>query len=185
MARPAIIITIAAILGLISVIAGAAGTHALRDTLDAGTLRTFETAARFQMYHALALLATGMLSMRWQIRALTMTHTPPWPTRLFNAHGTRRCSASAAASYISRAHSGIGSALRSAHRYRHLCPHRRHLPHGRLGNPRLRRLPHQIILPIPSVHISPPSDMICQIIFSTRRTKHAQQRRHEAANTRR
>ena len=73
MARPAIIITIAAILGLISVIAGAAGTHALRDTLDAGTLRTFETAARFQMYHALALLATGMLSMRWQIRALTIS----------------------------------------------------------------------------------------------------------------
>ena len=72
MTRPATTIAIAAILGLISVIAGAAGTHALRDTLDAGALRTFETAARFQMYHALALLATGLLAMRWQTRALTI-----------------------------------------------------------------------------------------------------------------
>ena len=71
MTRPAITIAIAATLGLFAVIAGAAGTHALRDTLDAGALRTFETAARFQMYHALALLAVGLLAMRWQTRALT------------------------------------------------------------------------------------------------------------------
>ena len=69
--RPTIIIAIAAILGLLAVIAGAAGAHALRDALDAGALRAFETAARFQMYHALALLATGILSMHWQPRALT------------------------------------------------------------------------------------------------------------------
>ncbi len=67
------IIAIAAFFGLLAVIAGAAGTHALRDTLDAGALRTFETAARFQMYHALALLATGILSMRWQTRTLTVS----------------------------------------------------------------------------------------------------------------
>ena len=73
MTRPAIIIAIAAIFGLISVIAGAAGTHALRDTLDAGALRTFETAARFQMYHALALIAIGILSIHWQTRALTVS----------------------------------------------------------------------------------------------------------------
>ena len=71
MTRPATIIAIAAIFGMLSVIAGAAGTHALRDTLDAGALRTFETAARFQMYHALALLAVGLLAMRWQTRWLT------------------------------------------------------------------------------------------------------------------
>lgn len=70
MTRPSIIIAIAATFGLISVIAGAAGTHALRDTLDAGALRTFETAARFQMYHVLALLAVGILAMRWQTRWL-------------------------------------------------------------------------------------------------------------------
>ena len=73
MDRTRIIITIAAIFGLISVIAGAAGAHALRDTLDAGALSTFETAARFQMYHALALLAVGVLSMRWQTRILTIS----------------------------------------------------------------------------------------------------------------
>ena len=66
-------IAIAAIFGLLAVIAGAAGTHALRDTLDASALRTFETAARFQMYHALALLAVGILSMRWQTRILTVS----------------------------------------------------------------------------------------------------------------
>ena len=73
MTRPATIIAAAAILGLLAVIAGAAGTHALRDTLDPGALRTFETAARFQMYHALALLAVGILSMRWQTRVLTVS----------------------------------------------------------------------------------------------------------------
>lgn len=72
-AMPRIIIASAAIIGLISVIAGAAGTHALRDTLEAGELRTFETAARFQMYHALALLAVGMLALRWQSRALAVS----------------------------------------------------------------------------------------------------------------
>ena len=71
--RIQITIAIAAIFGLLAVIAGAAGTHALRDTLDASALRTFETAARFQMYHALALLAVGILSMRWQTRILTVS----------------------------------------------------------------------------------------------------------------
>ena len=70
---PRTTIALASIFGLISVIAGAAGTHALRDTLDAGALSTFETAARFQMYHALALLAVGILSMRWQTRILTIS----------------------------------------------------------------------------------------------------------------
>lgn len=73
MTRPSTIIAIAAVFGLLAVMAGAAGAHALRDALDAGALRTFETAARFQMYHALALLAVGILSRRWQTRALTIS----------------------------------------------------------------------------------------------------------------
>ena len=73
MNRTQLIIAIAAVFGLLAVIAGAAGTHALRDTLDAGALRTFETAARFQMYHALALLAVGILAMRWQTRILIVS----------------------------------------------------------------------------------------------------------------
>ena len=51
--------------GLLAVVAGAAGVHALRDVIDADALNTFETAVRFQMFHALALLAIGSLSGRW------------------------------------------------------------------------------------------------------------------------
>ena len=42
------------------------GVHTLRDTLDAQALNTFETGVRFQMYHALALLAVGMLAGQWK-----------------------------------------------------------------------------------------------------------------------
>ncbi len=52
--------------GLIAVVAGAAGVHALQDVIDADALDTFETAVRFQMFHALALLAIGSLSSRWK-----------------------------------------------------------------------------------------------------------------------
>ena len=61
-----------ALLGLLAVVAGAAGTHALRDALDADALRVFETAARFQMYHALALLAVGLLAIRRRSLALNV-----------------------------------------------------------------------------------------------------------------
>ena len=61
---------VGALFGLLAVAAGAAGTHALRDALAADALRVFETAARFQMYHALALLATGLLALRRQTRLI-------------------------------------------------------------------------------------------------------------------
>lgn len=64
---------IGAVFGLLAVIAGAVGTHALRDTLDASALNTFQTAAQFQMYHALALLATGLLACLWNMRILALT----------------------------------------------------------------------------------------------------------------
>ena len=53
-------------MGLLGVVAGAMGVHALRDMLDARALSTFETGVRFQMYHALALLAVGLLAGRWK-----------------------------------------------------------------------------------------------------------------------
>lgn len=53
-----------AVLGGLSVAFGAFGAHALRARLDAGALATFETGARYQMYHALALLAVGWLAAR-------------------------------------------------------------------------------------------------------------------------
>ena len=51
--------------GAISVAAGAFGAHALRDKVEPRLLEVFETAARYQMYHALALLAVGLVASRW------------------------------------------------------------------------------------------------------------------------
>lgn len=49
----------------IAVAAGAFGAHALRARLSAADLAIFETAARYQMYHALALLAVAWAYQRW------------------------------------------------------------------------------------------------------------------------
>jgi uncharacterized membrane protein YgdD (TMEM256/DUF423 family) len=57
-------LAIAAVNGLISVAAGAFGAHGLRDKLSARHLEVFETAARYQMYHAVALLAVAWLLSR-------------------------------------------------------------------------------------------------------------------------
>ncbi|HET7231597.1 MAG TPA: DUF423 domain-containing protein [Longimicrobium sp.] len=51
------------IFGFLGVAAGAFGAHALRARLPADLLAVFETAARYQMYHALALLAVALLAM--------------------------------------------------------------------------------------------------------------------------
>lgn len=54
-----------AISALLAVAAGAFGAHALRAQLTPGQLLTFETAARYQMYHALALLGVAWAAVRW------------------------------------------------------------------------------------------------------------------------
>ncbi|MFQ5688731.1 MAG: DUF423 domain-containing protein [Gemmatimonadota bacterium] len=56
---------VGAVLALLSVGAGAFGAHGLSSHLGARELASFETAARYQMYHALALLALGSLAARW------------------------------------------------------------------------------------------------------------------------
>ena len=48
-------LVIAAANGLLAVAAGAFGAHALTGTLDGPALQTFETGARYHMYHALAM----------------------------------------------------------------------------------------------------------------------------------
>jgi uncharacterized membrane protein YgdD (TMEM256/DUF423 family) len=53
-------LVLAAISGFTSVAAGAFGAHALKARLDAAALATFETAARYQMFHALALLGVAL-----------------------------------------------------------------------------------------------------------------------------
>ncbi len=53
--------TLGAIFGAIGVGAGAFGAHALRSRLAPDMLAVFETGARYEMYHALALLAVALL----------------------------------------------------------------------------------------------------------------------------
>ena len=50
-----------ALLAALAVLAGAFGAHALRARLDPAALALFETAARYQMYHALGLLVASQL----------------------------------------------------------------------------------------------------------------------------
>ena len=50
----------------LAVVVGAFGAHALKETLAAtGRVDTFELAVRYQFYHALAMLATGILADRF------------------------------------------------------------------------------------------------------------------------
>ena len=55
------LIITAAILGMIAIILGAFGAHALKKVLSIEQLATFETGVRYQMYHALFLLFIGLL----------------------------------------------------------------------------------------------------------------------------
>ena len=58
------ILAAGALFGMLGVAAGAFGAHGLKNSLDAYGLGIFETAARYQMYHALALLGIGVLAAR-------------------------------------------------------------------------------------------------------------------------
>jgi len=54
-----------------SVAFGAFGAHALKSRLDASQLSAFQTAVQYQMVHALALLAVGILLERTASTLLT------------------------------------------------------------------------------------------------------------------
>ena len=68
---------IGAVLGATGVVAGAFGAHALRGRLDPADLAVFETAARYQLYHALALVAVSI----WLEQAVRAPFE--WAARLF------------------------------------------------------------------------------------------------------
>lgn len=57
------IISTAALLGMIAIILGAFGAHALKKLVPAEQLLTFETGVRYQMYHALFLIFIGTTSV--------------------------------------------------------------------------------------------------------------------------
>lgn len=56
-------------LGFAGVAAGAFGAHALGDALGPDRVRIFETAVRYQLFHALALTGIGLSAARWPDRA--------------------------------------------------------------------------------------------------------------------
>ncbi len=58
MTQQVIIIT-GALFGMLSVIFGAFGAHALKKTLSEEQLKSFETGVKYQMYHAIVLLVLG------------------------------------------------------------------------------------------------------------------------------
>lgn len=59
----------------LAVAAGAFGAHALREIVPQSLLSIFETGARYQMYHALALLAVAWAAERRPGRAI---HAAGW-----------------------------------------------------------------------------------------------------------
>lgn len=55
---------LAAVMGGLSAVMGAFAAHGLARTLDARMLTTFETGARYQMYHALAMGLAALAARR-------------------------------------------------------------------------------------------------------------------------
>ncbi len=55
---------IGSLAGFTAVALGAFGAHALRGRLTPDMLAVFETGVRYQMYHALAVIATGLMAAR-------------------------------------------------------------------------------------------------------------------------
>ena len=60
---------LACVLALTAVALGAFGAHGLESRVSGERLEVFETAARYQMYHALALFAVAWAHSRWPGRA--------------------------------------------------------------------------------------------------------------------
>lgn len=69
-----------AIYAALAVAFGAFGAHVLESHLTPDSLSTYETAARYQMYHALGLLAAGLLAGRSRGRDARLV----WACRLLH-----------------------------------------------------------------------------------------------------
>jgi uncharacterized membrane protein YgdD (TMEM256/DUF423 family) len=72
-------LALGAISAAVSVAAGAFGAHALKARLSPDLLAVFETGARYEMYHALGLVAAGWAAARFGGPA------PAWAGGLFLA----------------------------------------------------------------------------------------------------
>jgi uncharacterized membrane protein YgdD (TMEM256/DUF423 family) len=54
-----------ALLGFLGVAAGAVGAHAIRERVTPERLDNWKTAADYQLWHALATIASGLIAVRW------------------------------------------------------------------------------------------------------------------------
>lgn len=70
-------IKLGALLGALAVISGAFGAHALKAIISDKSLAIFETGVRYQYYHVVALLITGILYKEFPNKYLL------WAGRLF------------------------------------------------------------------------------------------------------
>jgi uncharacterized membrane protein YgdD (TMEM256/DUF423 family) len=60
----ATLVALGALNAALAVAAGTFAAHGLRERLDVRALEIFETAARYHMYHALAMMLAGVLAAR-------------------------------------------------------------------------------------------------------------------------
>ena len=67
------LIVAGAAFAMLAVLIGAFAAHGLKQVLDGYALGLIETAVRYQMYHAIALLIVGVLSMARQLSARWLT----------------------------------------------------------------------------------------------------------------
>jgi len=64
--------------GVLAVVFGAFGAHALKQIVSASALQTFETAVQYQMYHALVLIVLGSMTQlperlkKWSFYTITI-----------------------------------------------------------------------------------------------------------------
>ncbi len=62
---PKLFLVLAAVNGFLSVALGAFAAHALNGRLPAQLMSTFQTGVQYHMYHSLALLGIGILSVQY------------------------------------------------------------------------------------------------------------------------
>ena len=73
-----VFIALGALSGCLAVAAGAFAAHALRARLGPEMVDVFQTGATYQMYHALALVAVGMLLARFSSDGSTWLTASGW-----------------------------------------------------------------------------------------------------------
>ena len=59
-------------LAMVGVITGAFGAHGLKGRISGGLLEIFEVAVRYQMYHALGLLAVAWAVSQWSSQLINL-----------------------------------------------------------------------------------------------------------------